>query len=61
MVEIGHFALVLAFALSLVQAIVPLLGARAGNARMMAVAGPAAVTGFALTAFAASLGLAATE
>ncbi len=50
MVEIGHFALVLAFALSLVQAIVPLLGARAGNARMMAVAGPAAVTGFALTA-----------
>ncbi|MGP2491777.1 heme lyase CcmF/NrfE family subunit [Mesorhizobium sp. PUT5] len=50
MVEIGHFALVLAFALSLVQTAVPLIGARTGNARMMAVAGPAAITGFALTA-----------
>ncbi|MBN9233127.1 MULTISPECIES: heme lyase CcmF/NrfE family subunit [Phyllobacteriaceae] len=50
MVEIGHFALVLAFALALVQTVVPLVGARAGNERMMAVGGPTAITGFALTA-----------
>ncbi|TPK76450.1 heme lyase CcmF/NrfE family subunit [Mesorhizobium sp. B2-4-15] len=50
MVEIGHFALVLAFALSLVQTIVPLFGARLNNQRLMAVGGPVAVTGFALTA-----------
>ena len=50
MVEIGHFALVLAFALSLVQAAVPLVGTLTGDARMMAVAAPAAIAGFALTA-----------
>ena len=50
MVEIGHFALVLAFALALVQTVLPLLGARMGDNRMMAVAGPVAVTGFAMTA-----------
>lgn len=50
MVETGHFALVLAFALSLVQVLVPLVGARTGNQRLMAVGGPVAVTGFALTA-----------
>ncbi|MEP9371033.1 heme lyase CcmF/NrfE family subunit [Mesorhizobium sp. KR1-2] len=50
MVEIGHFALVLAFALALVQSVVPLFGARTGNERLMAVGGPVAVTGFALTA-----------
>ena len=50
MVEIGHFALVLAFALSLVQMTVPLFGAYAHNERMMAVGGPVTVTGFALTA-----------
>jgi cytochrome c-type biogenesis protein CcmF len=50
MVEIGHFALVLAFALALVQAFVPLYGTRAGDQRMMAAAGPVAIGGFALTA-----------
>jgi len=50
MVEIGHFALVLALALALVQMIVPLVGARVGSQPMMAVAGPVTVTGFALTA-----------
>lgn len=50
MVETGHFALVLAFALSLVQMLVPLVGARTGNQRLMAVGGPVTVTGFALTA-----------
>lgn len=39
MVETGHFALVLAFALSLVQMLVPLIGARTGNQRLMAVGG----------------------
>ena len=52
MVETGHFALVLAFALALVQSVVPLAGARTGNSRMMAVGGPVAVTGFALVALA---------
>ncbi len=51
-VELGHFALVLAFALSLVQASLPMIGARRGDARLMAVAGPAAVSGFALVAIA---------
>jgi cytochrome c-type biogenesis protein CcmF len=50
MVEIGHFALVLALAMALVQMVVPLVGARVHSAPMMAVAGPTAVTGFALTA-----------
>lgn len=51
-VEIGHFALVLAFALALVQSVVPLVGALRADPRLMAVAGPVAVTGFALTALA---------
>lgn len=50
MVELGHFALILAFALSLVQSVLPLVGARRGDERLMAVGGPVAVTGFALTA-----------
>jgi cytochrome c-type biogenesis protein CcmF len=39
--EIGHFALILALAVAMVQAAVPLVGASRGNARWMAVAGPA--------------------
>ncbi len=34
--ELGHFALVLAFALSAVQSVVPLWGARVGDSRLMA-------------------------
>ena len=49
MVEIGHFSLVLAFALALVQAGVPLIGARLDNERMMAVGGPSALGCFLLT------------
>jgi cytochrome c-type biogenesis protein CcmF len=52
MVEIGHFALVLAFALALVQSLVPLIGARSANDRLMAVGGPVTITGFALVALA---------
>ena len=51
-VELGHFALVLALALSLVQAAVPLVGARMEHPRLMAVAEPAALTAFALVALA---------
>ena len=50
MVETGHFALVLAFALSLVQMVSPLIGARRGDARLMAIAAPVAITVFAMTA-----------
>ena len=50
MVETGHFALVLAFALSLVQSTLPLIGARTGDQRLMATGGPVAITGFAMTA-----------
>ncbi|RAU22992.1 heme lyase NrfEFG subunit NrfE [Paramagnetospirillum kuznetsovii] len=39
--EIGHFALVLALCVALVQAVVPLMGANRGWASWMAVAGPA--------------------
>jgi cytochrome c-type biogenesis protein CcmF len=40
-VELGHFALVLGLAVTLVQATVPLIGATRGNLRWMAMAGPA--------------------
>ena len=35
--ELGHFALVLAFALSLVLSLVPLAGAKLGNQKLMAI------------------------
>jgi len=44
--EIGHFALVLALCVAVVQAVVPLMGARRGNAAWMNVAGPAATMQF---------------
>jgi cytochrome c-type biogenesis protein CcmF len=50
--EIGQFSLALALALSLVQSILPLIGARRQDPRMMAVAAPAAIAVFALTAIA---------
>ena len=40
--EIGHYAVALAFMLSAVQGIVPLIGAQRNNAVLMGVAGPAA-------------------
>jgi cytochrome c-type biogenesis protein CcmF len=40
--EIGHYALVLALALAIVQSILPLVGAARGDATWMAVAAPAA-------------------
>jgi len=50
MVEIGHFSLVLALALALVQSIAPLLGARLNDERLMAVGSPVAIAGFGFTA-----------
>ncbi len=47
-IEIGHFALILALAVALVQMTVPAWGARVRNAQMMAVAEPAAVCQFLL-------------
>lgn len=54
-VEIGHFALVLALALALVQATVPLLGARIGSPKLMAMGAPTAIAGFALVALSFSV------
>ncbi|WP_341369063.1 heme lyase CcmF/NrfE family subunit [Yoonia sp. BS5-3] len=50
--ELGHFALILAFCIAIVQMIVPLVGAQRGNMRWMALAEPAATMQFLLTAFA---------
>ena len=53
--EIGHYALVLALGLALIQGVVPLIGARNRDAALMAVAGPTALAqfGFVAIAFAA--------
>ena len=45
-VELGHFALVLALALALAQSTIPLWGALGRDGRLMAVAAPVAVTQF---------------
>jgi cytochrome c-type biogenesis protein CcmF len=50
--ELGHYALVLALALGIVQALVPIYGARRDDQVLMAVAGPTAVAQFAFVAFA---------
>ncbi len=54
-VELGHFALVLAFAVAVYQTLVPLYGAYRGSDRLMNVAAPAAAVQFLLVllAFAA--------
>ena len=41
-VELGHFALILALMVALVQATLPMWGAHTGDRRLMALAGPAA-------------------
>ncbi len=50
--ELGHFALVLALSLALLQSSVPFVGARRDDARLMATATPAALTQFLLIGFA---------
>jgi cytochrome c-type biogenesis protein CcmF len=51
LIELGHFALILAFGVAIVQMIVPLIGAHRGNTAWMALAEPAATVQFLLTAF----------
>jgi len=53
--EIGHYALVLALGLALIQALVPMYGARLRDNTLMGVAGPTALAqfGFVAAAFAA--------
>ncbi|PIV74757.1 MAG: heme lyase NrfEFG subunit NrfE [Rhodobacteraceae bacterium CG17_big_fil_post_rev_8_21_14_2_50_65_11] len=48
--ELGHFTLILAFAVSVFQMVVPLVGAHKGWPEWMAAAGPAATAQFLLTA-----------
>ncbi|HDR27240.1 heme lyase CcmF/NrfE family subunit [Rhodovulum sp.] len=50
-IELGHFALTLALAIALVQAVIPLIGAHKGWSGWMAMAEPAATAQFLLTAF----------
>jgi cytochrome c-type biogenesis protein CcmF len=50
--ELGHYALVLALALALVQASVPIVGARNNDPVLMAVAGPTALVQFCFIAVA---------
>ena len=50
--ELGHFALVLAFAVSLVQMTVPMIGAHRRDAQLIGVANPAALLQFLLVALA---------
>jgi cytochrome c-type biogenesis protein CcmF len=51
-VELGHFALILALMVALVQAVLPMWGAQTNDARLMALAGPAAGLQLLLVAFA---------
>ena len=48
--EVGHYALVLALALALIQSVVPLIGARLRDGAMMAVAEPTALAQFGFVA-----------
>jgi cytochrome c-type biogenesis protein CcmF len=50
-IELGHFALILAFAVAIVQMTLPMIGAWKGWGGWMAVASPAATLQFALVAF----------
>ncbi|MGE0154723.1 MAG: heme lyase CcmF/NrfE family subunit [Reyranellaceae bacterium] len=50
--ELGHFALVLALAIALVQSLAPLIGAQRNEPALVALARPAALAQFAFVAFA---------
>jgi len=53
-VEIGHFALVLALLVAMVQGVLPIAGATRGNVPWIALAGPAAITQWLLVSVAFS-------
>ena len=48
--EIGHYALMLALGLALIQGAMPIVGARSGDPALMSIAGPTAVAQFAFVA-----------
>lgn len=50
-IELGHFALILAFMVAILQTILPIWGAWRNDAALMALGGPAAVAQLALIAF----------
>ena len=56
--EAGHFALLLALALALIQSVAPLIGARSGDAALMRLGASTALVqfGFVAVAFAALIG-----
>ena len=51
-VELGHFALILAFMVAALQTVLPMIGAQRRDAVLMSIAGPAAVAQFLLIAVA---------
>jgi cytochrome c-type biogenesis protein CcmF len=51
-VELGHFALIVAFVVAVLQMVLPMLGAQRRDITLMAVAGPASVAQFLLIAVA---------
>src|SRR4029079_12158974 len=51
-IELGHFALILALGVALVQMALPAWGARIGDARLMGTAEPAALAQLTLITFA---------
>jgi cytochrome c-type biogenesis protein CcmF len=50
--ELGHYALMLALGLALIQSTMPIIGARSGDATLMGMAAPAALTQFVFVAIA---------
>jgi len=50
-VETGHYALVLALALALINSVLPVWGSIVRDQRLMAVAPPVALVGFGLVAY----------
>jgi cytochrome c-type biogenesis protein CcmF len=50
--EVGHYALILALAVAIVQTVLPLIGTRLGDRQLMSVAAPAAQAEFLLIAIA---------
>ncbi|TCN30805.1 heme lyase CcmF/NrfE family subunit [Sinorhizobium americanum] len=50
-IELGHYALVLALATALIQSVLPLLGVRRGDRALVELAGSAAIVSFLLVAF----------
>jgi len=50
-IELGHYALILAFVIAIIQAVVPMIGAHKGWSGWMAIAEPAATAQFLLVGF----------